>query len=617
MRLKQCFSEDALQWFIFCVCCMGLGVLSAYNIGGWSFIAVVFAIFNIRPLRLPIIFFIMGVSSMTFRMQALKGIVIEKFERAEISGQVDSTFLKNGSLRAIMSDIKCEKCKHSLPRKLIASFQQDENIEEGAVIEIKGFLLPLPLKVFPYFYDIEIKSRFRGIGGYISVKEWKILKQNFSVKGYIKNYARKVFSKTSDKRSEGVALALFLGEKGTLSKEEYNAFKNAGLAHMLAISGLHMSIFCLFLFGVFYSLLALTPVCKLCDTKKIAAVLGLVMGFLYLVIAGFPISGIRSFFMMAFLFGGIIFGRGATGTRSLFLAIFFIMVCWPEEILFPSLQLSFISVLCLLTAFSIKNQTAGFLNKAMKTALNTSIASFCVSFLTAPFAIHHFSFINFYGIFSNVVAIPLLCIIIMPLLLICVITGSAFFLKFFEISVKALFQIASFFSSLPFSAIFLPHLNGILLLIFTFGLIFFLCFKNVFKISGVIIIFLSCLIYGFTARLPDIIVNSEYLLIKEKKKYISVFYIPEGFLKEVWKEKLQLPFIPYNGASTYSFICQDGACFSDSRKFTIIYENDASSFPCLEGLLINMTDNVKNSCNYKKAVTFYEIKKKGTFLFNL
>ncbi len=532
-------------------------------------------------------------------MESLKYPVISKIEPAKVSGIIEKLSFKNNGMRAVISDVKCAECKFSMPRKLIASFKNEEEINLNETLSLSGLLVPLPDKVFPYYYDVEMKNRFNKIGGYISVKKYKKLEAGKSFLNTARQRIIQTFS-ILEKREEAIATALFLGDKGKMQKEEYALFKKAGLAHVLAISGLHISIISILVFGIFWRFFALFPFSLKYNTKKIAGVIAALGGLLFLALAGLPVSGIRSYIMMLFLFGSFFFRR-VNPERSLALAAILILIFFPEELFFPSFQLSFISVLCLIKFYS---SPLGKNNKGINFLRGIFFSSAFVSILTIPFAIHHFNYVHLYGIFSNILAIPILTFFIMPFGTFALITDSSFALLCFSYSLKIIFWIAEKVSSLPFSSIFMNYFSGELLIIFTAGLIIALYIK---KQTGFILILFSILTYFLTSKAPYLIVNKDYAVIKSGTNYVSLFYIRESFLKEIWEEKLNTKLTPYKKLEKYDFTCQDGICLHP--KFTLIYQ-DSNTYECTGKFLINMVSN-NNPCNFEKVITVNQLKENG------
>ena len=101
--------------------------------------------------------------------------------------------------------------------------------------------------------------------------------------------------------SEGaIASALITGMRGGIRNEDEAALRDAGLAHVLAIAGLHMALMGMGLFWLLRALLAASPTLALhYPIKKWAAAAALVGSAFYLVISGAAAPAVRAFTMLA------------------------------------------------------------------------------------------------------------------------------------------------------------------------------------------------------------------------------------------------------------------------------------------------------------------------------
>ena len=101
----------------------------------------------------------------------------------------------------------------------------------------------------------------------------------------------------------GIAAALITGKRGAIAEEVNQAFRDSGLAHLLAISGMNLALVGGFVFLVVRGGLALIPwVALRYPIKKIAAVFALMVMFCYLMISGASIPTERSFMMNGIVF---------------------------------------------------------------------------------------------------------------------------------------------------------------------------------------------------------------------------------------------------------------------------------------------------------------------------
>ena len=218
-----------------------------------------------------------------------------------------------------------------------------------------------------------------------------------------------------------IALALITGERGGISAETNNAFKNSGLFHILSISGLHMVIMAGALFYSVRLLLAAIPFFALrLPIKKIAAAIGILGALGYLAISGGAFATVRSALMIVIIFGAVLIDRPALALRNVALAAFLILAVFPESLLDAGFQMSFAAVTALVAAHELLTRFLGTNSRPHPVArvvkffgeiiASTLIASVAV----APFAAYNFHQSQQYAVLANMIAIPICNIIVMP-----------------------------------------------------------------------------------------------------------------------------------------------------------------------------------------------------------
>ncbi|WP_180901641.1 ComEC/Rec2 family competence protein [Martelella soudanensis] len=148
------------------------------------------------------------------------------------------------------------------------------------------------------------------------------------------------------------ANAIITGERRALSDDMLDALRNAGLAHIIAISGLHMALAA----GIFFSslrlLLAMSPrAAEAVSTKKIAAAAAIAAALFYLLISGMQVSAERAFIMLAVMLAAAIFDRPAISLRNVALAALVILIVTPAEVVGPGMQMSFAATLALIAGY--------------------------------------------------------------------------------------------------------------------------------------------------------------------------------------------------------------------------------------------------------------------------
>jgi len=215
----------------------------------------------------------------------------------------------------------------------------------------------------------------------------------------------------------GIASALITGERGGISDEDEAALRDAGLAHVLAIAGLHMALMGGGIFWLLRAVLAAIPAVALrYPIKKWAAAGALAASGFYLVISGAAPSAVRAFVMLAMIMAAILLDRPALSMRSLGLAAAILLVLRPEAITEPGFQMSFAAVAGLVAVAEWETRRErlkprGTLYRYVHGIVMTSLVG---SLATLPFAMFHFDRATHYAVLGNLIAMPVMGFWVMP-----------------------------------------------------------------------------------------------------------------------------------------------------------------------------------------------------------
>jgi competence protein ComEC len=265
-----------------------------------------------------------------------------------------------------------------------------------------------------------------------------------------------------------LAAALITGDRSAIEEENIKAFREAGLAHLLAISGLHMSLIGGFVFVAFSMIFAAIPaIGAKMDARKPAAIVGILVSFGYLVISGGAAPAQRAFIMLGLIFLAVLTGRRALSIRTISLAAFFIALLSPEYVVSPGFQMSFAASLALIAFYQRFGSTfvmrhkqnhqfgavVGGVQKSLFFLAGVAATSLIAGLATAPFASWHFHKIALFSLLGNLAAMPVFTILVIPFLFLGVcLMPLGLEPPFFAIAsfgLDAIQAIARFTSSLP------------------------------------------------------------------------------------------------------------------------------------------------------------------------
>ena len=232
----------------------------------------------------------------------------------------------------------------------------------------------------------------------------------------------------SSGNTAGLAATLIVDERGLLPAASLQALRHSGLAHILAISGLHMAMIAggVFLF-ISRGLVLIPSLVHKFPLHKWAAVAAMGAATFYLTLSGGSIAPTRAFIMAMIVLFSILCDRPAISTRNVALAALAVLVLWPESLMDAGFQLSFAATLALVAVYENRFPSP-FLRGAppwmlaLRTVkifiLTLVVTSAVAGFATALLLIHHFQYLPILGVLTNVLAMPVFTFHVMPLMLV-------------------------------------------------------------------------------------------------------------------------------------------------------------------------------------------------------
>lgn len=264
--------------------------------------------------------------------------------------------------------------------------------------------------------------------------------------------------------------ALLLGEKGEIPENIIDNFQRAGVAHILAISGLHVGIIAFIATLLFRAILKMFPYLLLrYNINIMSAIISVIPILLYTFIAGFGISTVRATIMILTFLAAIALGKERDLLTTLALAAFIILILSPVSLFDVSFLLSFAAVGSILiitprviTVLDRDEDASDTKPPVLKKMTNNIILFIIVSLAatigTLPLIALYFNRISTVTIASNFVVIPLIGFIVLPLGLITIfiapIAGSlaAILIKIISFIIHICIVAIDYLASLPFSS---------------------------------------------------------------------------------------------------------------------------------------------------------------------
>lgn len=230
----------------------------------------------------------------------------------------------------------------------------------------------------------------------------------------------------------GIAAALAVSDRRGISEPVVDALRATGLAHILAISGLHMALAAGILYiGIRKSLAAFPVLVEALPVKKFAAIGALMTATAYLLISGGSVATQRAWVMLAIMLVAVLADRPTLTMRNVALAAIAIILVSPSAVVGPGFQMSFAATAALISAYAAiarraRHGSAGpdvrlsgsaprrWLAVAAKAVLGLVITSLVAGLATGLFSAHHFHRVAGNGLLANLMAMPLVTFVVMP-----------------------------------------------------------------------------------------------------------------------------------------------------------------------------------------------------------
>jgi competence protein ComEC len=415
------------------------------------------------------------------------------------------------------------------------------------------FLQPVQSAVTPHGFDFERYAYFMGMGGSgYALDSLKTLEEAPSgtkiqaLRVHIGNRIRRVLPALE----ASIAVALVIGDRSAIPKNLRDAFVDAGVAHVLAISGLHLTLVTGLFFFIIRRLLCFVPTLALNhDTKKIAALFALLGGFFYLLLSGTSISTQRAFIMMTFMMGALWLDRGSFSKRTVMVAAFIVLMAQPIALFMPSFHLSFFAVMALISMYHhwhhrhvlSSPKTKSLWGRGFSYVQGLLFASFTASLATIPFTIYHFHKFTLQSLAANLLVIPLVSFWIMPFALLALLLmpwgQESFVLKGMGQGIQVMIDVAERVATWPGAVIQVPELPPSSLALMLVGS--FLILQGFHRRVGMVVLGISFLPLLWSNP-PLIFINegATRVGVRENEKLWVTTKKPVTFVTRLWSESL-------------------------------------------------------------------------------
>ncbi|HTU12747.1 MAG TPA: ComEC/Rec2 family competence protein [Allosphingosinicella sp.] len=319
-----------------------------------------------------------------------------------------------------------------LPLRLRVNVDQAKvpaGLVPGATVTLRAWIMPPAPMAVPGGYDFSRTAWFQQIGGTGRALDIAVTAapagQSLAARiaGWRQSLSAHVREKLGHGGEAGIAAALATGDQFGIPEADAEAMRRSGLAHLLSVSGLHLTAVVGAVMLLVLKLLALSPALALrCRLILIAAAAGALAGVAYTLLTGAEVPTVRSCIAALLILLGIALGREALTLRLVAVGALVVLLLWPESLPGASFQMSFAAIVAIIALHEnpriqafVSRRDEFFPLRLGRFLFALVLTGLAVELALMPIALFHFHKAGLYGALANVVAIPLTTFIIMPL----------------------------------------------------------------------------------------------------------------------------------------------------------------------------------------------------------
>jgi competence protein ComEC len=461
------------------------GILISYFISIKSsmlFIAllllILYSLFNLHSNKenyLLIILLFILIGALNTNINSLSTLKPYLDKRYDYYGIIDEIKEKGEGISKYIVNVKSVDGNSIREKMILNVIGNDEEFSLGDSISFNG-ALKLPMEnTNPKLFNYKLYLLTKKIHTTMSVKEYSVnrVKYNENIFYDLKDKFQKditsLFNKYLSSENSNLITAIILGKTDLVEEDELLKYRELGLAHILAVSGLHIGIIA----GFINYLLS-----RIGIKRKLNFVITISIIYLYVALIGFPASAVRACIMFTILYFSQIVHEPYDTINTISFSMFICLLINPFWLFNIGFQLSYMAVISLfLYSKKIENLFYPWKNNFIMT-LSSIIAVF-VGLL--PIQSYYFNRIQLMGFISNLIIVPLLSLSLIIAVFMIIFNYTFAFLNFIfgsvlELVLKIQYEITRIFYSFPINSIkvFSPDLCFILLYYLLLGIVFHL-----------------------------------------------------------------------------------------------------------------------------------------------
>ncbi len=471
-----------------------------------------------------------------FDLSVMKNVICYDCKDVHIDGRIVSYSDYNGDNTSYTVKGKIDNTMNAT----VIFFSDSTNCRIGDYVSIDGKAATIKNS-----FKFNTGSYYKAKGIYLqigTVKNFSLIYDNsFSIQRIVNNYHEYIFSemrKVMQNDELSVTSAILFGDKSGISSNEKTLMYRAGIGHIMAVSGVHLSVVCSF----FWLILSWFPI-----NNKLKFFILLIPLGAFILLAGMSNSVMRAAIMIILVYSSELFKRKSDTLNSLGIAVILLTIGCPYAVRDASFLLSVggvfgIGVVAPIIIKAIEDavqsrrpeipeEMQGDVKKfKLSKTIKLIISSICTTIVIFPISFLFFDEISIISPLSNLILMPI-CTFILIIGVIVTLTGAVSFiafplLKICGICCKFVLIISKFIGSIRFGYIplgydFVKYVIIVCLIIIVLGAIIMRNVKQI-TILSVFMLSFSMLVISVYKYIPDN--KTSIVVLKEKSASVMIIH---------------------------------------------------------------------------------------------
>ncbi len=574
-----------------------------------------------------------GFLAIQLRVKVMDAPVLDRHGAYDIEGFVESFDRQTARRGKAVIRLTSMKYKDAdvtgRPFRVRVSVRGALALSPGDGIKMRAMLGPPPEPVMPGGYDFARASYFQGVGasGYsltkAEVTAGKALPFDMRFRSALADLRARIGARITavlPGQTGEIAAALTVGQVAGLDETSMNDLRGSGLAHVISISGLHMSLVAGTVFWVLRWVLALFPSIALrYSVRALAGGAALIAVTIYLALSGAAVAAVRSYLMIAVVFLAILLNRPALSLRNVALAALAILIVLPDSLIDISFQMSFAATAALIAGyerfgrylhFEARNIRERLLWQPVYVIGGVLVTTATAGLAVEPFSAYHFHNLTSYAALGNLIGGPPIDFLVMPAMIVALLLmpfgldeGPLMLMGF---GIDLMMAIAKWVAALPSALVAVPAFPFAALLLMVIGGLWLIVWRRPWRLLGLAALGAGLALTALHDK-PDILVDRDGKVVAVRGKD-GLLQAPKSrrgaYALGQWLKADGDNRQPKDAATGKGWQCDAYSCLAllGGRLVSFIAKPDAVQEDCQRAAILIAPLDIRQPCPAPKAI---------------